>query len=138
MFAAIAFVVVALTTVLELAGVWLAPLAALVLGALAGRQASSYGRSAVKAGLAVGAAALLGAVVGLAVPGLFAGMVPSVQDMVRASEPHPEARIPVSLIAPMGGLAGGLVGLILGLVNLVLAAVGGLIGGVLSVRRAAA
>lgn len=128
--AVIAFVIVAATSAVQLLGLPLAPLAALALGALAGWWAAAEGdggwRAALGAGAVVGAGALLGAVVGLAVPALIAGSLPDVQAFVQASEPHPEARIPLAWIAPLAGAGGLLGGLLLGLGNLALAAIGAL------------
>ena len=122
----VAFVIVALTSALQLFGLLVAPLATLALGALAGWFAAANGaggwRAALRAGLLVGAGALLGAVVGLALPALVAGNLPGVQEFVQLSEPHPEARIPIAWIAPLAGLGGLLSGLVLGIGDLALSA----------------
>jgi hypothetical protein len=133
-----AFFVAALTSVVQLVDVPLAPLAALVLGAIAGRQAARTvpGHiSPVWAGAVVGVGALLGAVLGMAAPAIWIGSLPDVQAFVQASEPHPEARLPFELIAPLAGLTGILIGLILGVGNLLAAALGGLIAGALTPPR---
>ncbi len=64
--AAIAFVLVALTSVFQLAEIPLAAAIALTLGIIAGGRAHALGQSAARAGVLVGVGALLGAVVGLA------------------------------------------------------------------------
>lgn len=48
----------------------------------------------VIAGLIVGAGVLLGAILDLAALGWIAGHYPSVQELVRSSEPYPEAQLP--------------------------------------------
>jgi hypothetical protein len=84
------------------------------------------------AGAVAGLGALLAGVVAFTVLGsLFAGD-PAVQEFVRASEPHPEARLPYAWIPLLGAALGGLVGLGVGLFHLVLATLGGLAVGVLS------
>ena len=129
---ALAFIVVALATPFELVGIPLASLAAIVLGAIAGwwtskaRAEGSAVRGA-KAGAIAGVGALLGSIIGLAVLALVIGNIPAVQEAVRASEPHPEARIPTSLIAPLAALGGVIGGFVLGLVDLALSAVSGLV-----------
>ena len=124
--ALVAFLIVALTSAVQLFGLPVAPLTALVLGALAGWFTAANGVGgrwdALRAGLFVGAGALLGAVVGLALPALVAGSLPGVQEYVQLSEPHPEARIPSTWIAPLAGLGGLLGGLLLGIGDLMLAA----------------
>lgn len=143
--AVLAFFAVALATPFELFGVPLAPLAALVLGAIAGwsvyterrevtRDTSGLG---ARAGIIVGIGALLGSIVGLAVLALWIGNIPEVQAYVQASEPHPEARIPVDWIAPLGALAGVIVGFLAGLLELALAAGAGWIAGLLHQNQAA-
>jgi hypothetical protein len=132
-----AFVLVGLTTAFQIVDVPLAPGAALCFGALAGWQAARTARRDItpfRAGAVVGVGALLGAVLGLAVPAILIGSLPGVQAFVQASEPHPEARLPLDLIAPLAGVAGGLVGVILGVGDLLAAALGGLIAGALTRR----
>jgi hypothetical protein len=68
---------------------------------------------------------------------LIAANMPAVQAFVQASEPHPEARIPTSLIAPLAGLAGVVTGGLLGAGYLVLAVVGALVGRMLVGRNRA-
>jgi hypothetical protein len=133
--ALLAFVIVAVATPFQIFGIPLAPFAALVIGAAAGWWVarSPYEDSAVsgaKAGAMVGLAALLGSIVGLAVLAYFFGNIPEVQQYIQASEPHPEARIPLDWIAPLGALAGVVVGLILGLFDLALSALAGWIAGI--------
>ncbi|MDQ3855783.1 MAG: hypothetical protein M3281_05235 [Chloroflexota bacterium] len=115
--AALAFVVVALTTPFELVGIPLAPIAAILIGGFAGWRIAiarheGDARQGARAGWYVGLGALLGSVVGLAVIGLVMGNIPEIQQTVRNSEPHPEAQVPTEWIAPLatlGGVVGGLV-----------------------------
>src|SRR5688572_18180767 len=123
--ALVAFVIVAVATPFELAGIPLAPLAALVIGATAGwwvvrPQDEDAPVNGVKAGAAAGVGAMLGSIVGLALLALWIGNIPEVQAYIQNSEPHPEARIPSEWIAPLGALAGVAVGFIVGLFDLVL------------------
>jgi hypothetical protein len=96
--ATLAFIVVALATPFEVLGIPLASVAALAIGAVAGwwiSKARGEGSAAqgVSAGVIAGSGALLGSIVGLAVLALVIGNIPEVQEAVRASEPHAEARI---------------------------------------------
>lgn len=136
----VALVIVGLVTPFELVGVPLAPIAALVLGAIAGwwvvKSRMEYGagegdavRSATRAGAAVGIGALLGSILGLAVLATWMGNIPELQTWVQNSEPHPEARIPSEWIAPLGALAGVVVGLIVGVLDLALSTLAGWIAG---------
>jgi hypothetical protein len=132
--ALVAFVVVALTTPFQLAGVPLAPFAALVIGAVAGwwvvrPQEGDAPVHGVKAGTAVGVGALLGSIAGLAVLALWMGNIPEVQAYIQNSEPYPEARIPTEWIAPLGTLAGVIIGFVVGLFDLALSAIAGLVAG---------
>jgi hypothetical protein len=132
--AALAFVIVALATPFQLLDVPLAPIAALVLGAVAGwwvanRRGEHTAGSGVQAGALVGLGALLGSIFGLAVLALWIGNIPEVQTFVQNSEPHPEARIPTEWVAPLGALAGVVVGFIVGLFDLLVAAVAGGVAG---------
>jgi hypothetical protein len=134
--AATAFVIVAVATPFQLFGVPLAPIVAIVLGAGAGwwmiSNSEQGGLNGLKAGAIVGAGALLGSIVGLAVLALFVGNIPEVQTYVQNSEPNPEARIPTEWIAPLGALAGVVVGFIVGLFDLILSAVAGFVAGALN------
>jgi hypothetical protein len=112
----------------------LAPLAAIVIGAIAGWWVSGTRVefttiNGSRAGFVVGIWALLGSVVGLGLLALFIGNIPEVQSFVQSSEPHPKARIPTGWIAPLGALAGVVVGLILGIFDLILSVVAGWIAG---------
>lgn len=136
----LAFGLAALATPFELLGLPLAPLVALVLGAVAGwRAALPASRTPVerglRAGLTVGFGALAGAVVGLVLVGLAAGNLPAVQAFVQNSEPHPEARLPEELIAPLAAFGGALGGLVLGGVDLALATLGGALAGLFRAGR---
>ena len=128
--AILAFIIVALATPFQVVGLPLAPLTALLIGALAGWRAARLhveGAAAwgVKAGAIVGVGALLGSIVVLVVLATALGSQGSIQDYIRASEPHPEARIPVEAIAPLAAAGGAVTGLLLGLGDLVLSAIGG-------------
>jgi hypothetical protein len=81
------------------------------------------------AGAIAGLGALVAAFVAFTVLGAVLGTDPALQDLVRSSEPHPEARVPYEWIPSLGGAPGGLVGLGVGLMQLVLAAFGGLVVG---------
>jgi hypothetical protein len=134
--AVLAFIIVAVATPFELFGVPLAPIAALIFGAIAGwmvagTRRSDTGAAGARAGALVGVGALLGSIVGLAVLALWIGNIPEVQTFVQNSEPHPEARIPADWIAPLGALAGVVVGLVVGLFDLIIAAIAGWIAGAL-------
>jgi hypothetical protein len=138
--ATLAFIVVALATPFEVLGIPLASVAALAIGAVAGwwiSKARGEGSAAqgVSAGVIAGSGALLGSIVGLAVLALVIGNIPEVQEAVRASEPHAEARIPTSLIAPLAALGGVIGGFVLGLVDLALSAIGGLVAALIYGRQ---
>ena len=109
----------------------LAPLTALVVGAAATRVRLHEGQAtlgpAVSAALIVGLGALVASVAAAVLLGFALGSDPAVQELVRASEPHPEARLPYAWIAPLAATLGGFAGLALGLCNLALAAFGGLL-----------
>ncbi len=138
--AILAFIVVALATPFQVLGLPLAPIAALVIGAYAGWRtarfhvegAASWG---AKAGAIVGIGALLGSIVVLVVLATALGSQTGIQEYIRASEPHPEARIPVEAIAPLAAAGGALTGLLLGLGDLVLSAIGGLFAAVIYNRQ---
>ena len=134
-----AFVVVALLTPFEVFGVPLAPLAAIIMGGLAGWWVSSTfpehtAGSAARAGAWVGLGALLGSIAGLAVLALWIGNIPEVQAFVQNSEPQPGARIPADWIAPLGALAGVVVGFFAGVIDLVLSWIAGWIAGAVNTR----
>jgi len=57
------------------------------------------------------------------------GLDPSIQKFVRNSEPHPEARVPIEWMAPLGAAVGGFAGFAMGLINLDLSSLGGTIIG---------
>jgi hypothetical protein len=138
-----AFVVVALLTPFQLFGVPLAPLAAIVMGGVAGWWVSSTrpehtaGRAA-RAGAWVGLGALLGSIAGLTVLALWMGNIPEVVSFVQNSEPNPEARIPTDWIAPLGALAGVVVGFIVGVIDLALSWGAGWIAGIVNNRNVSA
>jgi len=134
-----AFVIVALATPFQFFDVPLAPVAALMFGAIAGwwmlnSKSEHTAVDGLKAGAIVGVGALLGSVVGLAVLALFVGNIPEVQAYIQNSEPHPEARIPTEWIVPLGALAVIIVGFVMGLFDLAASAVAGLVAGALRAR----
>jgi hypothetical protein len=134
--AALALIAVAVATPFQLFNVPLAPVVALVFGAIAGwwlaaTRGEHTAQSGVQAGGIVGLAALLGSIIGLAVLALWVGNIPEVQTFVQNSEPHPEARIPTEWIAPLGALAGVVVGFFAGLFDLALSALAGWAAGAL-------
>ena len=138
--AVLALVAVCLATPLQLLGIPLAPIVALVLGAIAGWWISSVrGRGTAEGGVVsgaiVGLGALIGSIIALAVVALFIGNIPEVQQLIQSSEPHPEARLPSNLIAPLALLSGVLGGFMLGIADMVLAALSGMIAGVIYGHR---
>ena len=110
------------------------PAAALVVGLIAawsGARAEdgSLG-SGVRASLWAGLGALVGTALVVSVLAVVLGGDASIQELVRTSEPHPEARIPYEWIQPIAAATGLLVGILVGIENLVTAAIGGLVGAV--------
>jgi hypothetical protein len=75
-----------------------------------------------------GAGALVASVMAFVLLGTVLGNMPAIQELIRNSEPHPEARVPYEWIPGLAAGLGGLVGLGIGIVNLLLATLGGLIG----------
>ena len=142
LWAAGAFVLVLAATMLPTIGVVVAaPLASLAIGAGAawwvrGAPGATAGRATAAAAMA-GTGALLASMAAFTVFGFALGSDPGVQEFIRGSEPHPEARIPYAWIAPLGAFGGALVGLGVGLINLVLAGIGGLLAGIGSSRASA-
>jgi hypothetical protein len=134
--ALLAFVLVGAVTLIPVAGIPLALLAALIAGAVAGwwvarTQGVGTATSGVRAGAIVGVAALLGSIVGLTILGLVVGNDPTVQTWIQFSEPHPEARLPGDLIVPLAALAGVLGGLVFGVFDLLVSVVAGGVAGLL-------
>jgi hypothetical protein len=111
----------------------LAPTAAVVLGVAAAWSAvHASGHTlmdAVKASASAGAGAWLASFAAFVALGAIVGNVPAIQEFVRNSEPHPEARVPYEWIPSLTTMLGALVGVVIGLVNLALATVAGLITG---------
>ena len=150
--AAVAFIVVALTSLIPLVGAFLvAPLAALAIGAGAGWWASkvlgggSAGRGA-GAGAITGVGALFGSVVGLALlAAMFGNSVgnnPDFQQQLQqgiedAQEQNPDPQAPDieipeisgGAVTGAAGVVGAVGGFCFGLVDLLLAVLGGLLGG---------
>lgn len=146
--ALISLVVVALASIVPVLGtVVIAPLASLILGAVAGWWASkalgygTAGRGAA-AGAIAGTGALIGSVVGvLLLASIFAGSNPQLdQDFQRALEEarqqDPNAEIPDMSLGALAGLGGGIAGFCFGLFDLFLATIGGLIAGAVTGRNA--
>ncbi|MCU0490538.1 MAG: hypothetical protein MUD01_02925 [Chloroflexaceae bacterium] len=111
---------------------WPLPLATLIIALVSGWLAYQQGTTEVRGlGLRAGAWAGFGALVGITV--VFAAMLfaigsdPGVQEFVRASEPHPEARLPYAAIAPLAAGVGALLGLVTGFFSLLAALIGGLL-----------
>lgn len=127
------FVVLAATVLPTVGWVFAAPALSLIMGATAAWWVrSTPGARATKAavsGAIAGLGALLASVVAFAVYGWLFGNDPALQEWIRNSEPHPEARIPYDWIAALGAFAGVFVGLASGVINLGLALVGGLFVG---------
>jgi hypothetical protein len=136
--AIVAFVVVGVASLVPEVGLFgLGPLAALVIGAVAGYQAaSSSGSSGVRAGVTAGIGALIGTTLFVAVASLILGGDAAIQDFVRASEPNPEARVPYEWIQPLAAVLGIFVGLVVGVVNLIASAIGGFVATLIAPSRA--
>jgi hypothetical protein len=117
----------------------LAPLASLAAGGVAAwlrvRGDHAPLGQAVSTATGVGLGALVGSVCAALLIGFVLGSDPVVQELVRASEPHPEARLPYAWIAPLAATLGGFAGLALGLFDLALAALGGVLGGLAAGAR---
>ncbi len=127
-----AFAVVLGATFVPLIGVHiLAPCAALVIGVAAAwwlLQSPGHTISQATALAAIaGVGALLASVVAFVFLGTLLGNAPAIQELIRNSEPHPEARVPYEWIPGLAAGLGGLVGFGIGILNLLLATVGGLI-----------
>jgi hypothetical protein len=131
---ALGLATVGVATVVPVIGTFaIAPLCALAVGAgvawsaARGEPEGSLGRG-LGAGTLAGIGALVGTVLGFTVLAFLLGADPTLQEMVRSSEPHSEARIPAGLIAPLAAATGALLGLLWGGLNLALATLGGLLG----------
>jgi hypothetical protein len=128
---------VALVSLIPVVGSFvIAPFVALAVGAVAGRSASRMAdagaaNQATKAGAFTGIGALLGSILGLTILLLIIADNPAMQEAIRNSEPHPEARIPYAWMAPLAALGGIVGGFVVGLFDLLLATVGGLLAGLL-------
>src|SRR5690349_7673619 len=107
-YAVMALIGVALVSLIPYYGSFvIAPLAALAIGAVAGRRAAAVAgdrttNEAVRAGALVCLGATIGSIIGLTILVLFVVDIPAVQDFIRSSEPNPEARIPFEGIMPLG------------------------------------
>ena len=108
----------------------LAPLAAVVIGVLAAwymrAPDGSTGRP-TRAAVVAGLGAFLASIIVLAGFGLALGSNPAIQELIRESEPHPEARVPYEWMTGLGMATGALVGFGMGLFNFVLSTVAGLL-----------
>ena len=138
--AAVGLVVVGLAVMVPVIGTFfLAPLGAAVIGAVAAWQASkgadNASRAGLKSGAVVGVGAFIGSVVAISAFATFLGADPAVQEFVRNSEPHPEARIPYELMEPVAAAAGLIIGLIVGAVNFGASTVAGLLAGLVAELR---
>lgn len=107
----------------------------LIAGWLATRRADATAYAGTRTGFAIGFGALLA--VTLVCAGLLArlGGNPAVQELVRLSEPHPEARLAPAAIPWLGAGVGALLGLTSGAQSLATALFGGLIADLLRARR---
>jgi hypothetical protein len=107
------------------------PLVAIVLASFAGYRAWHKRGGTVAdgaiAGFVVGVGVLIGAVIGLTALGWIAGNYPEFQELVRNSEPNPDAQLPYDWIAPLGAVTGALIGFLAGLTYLVPATIAGLV-----------
>ncbi len=74
-----------------------------------------------------GAGALLASMVAFLFLGTVLGNIPAIQELIRNSEPHAEARVPYEWIPGLAAVLGGLVGFGIGILNLLLSTIGGLI-----------
>ena len=107
------------------------PLVAIVAAGFAGyrachRPGGTAGDGTI-AGFVVGVGVLIGAVIGLTALGWIAGNYPEFQELVRNSEPNPDARLPYDRIAPLGAATGALIGCLTGLTSLIAATIAGLV-----------
>ncbi|NTU78340.1 MAG: hypothetical protein HGA45_02875 [Chloroflexales bacterium] len=121
-------------------GDWALPLLGAVAGVIAGWLALRGATDGpIWRGLRAGAAAGAGIFIGvtLAFAGLLAmlGADPAVQEFIRMSEPHPEARLAPAAIPWLGGVVGALLGLFAGGKSLLAAILGGLVVDLLHERR---
>jgi hypothetical protein len=107
----------------------------LVVGWLAAQAPDRPTQAGARAGAAAGFGALLA--VTLVCTGLLAwlGGNPAVQEVVRLSEPHPEARLAPEAIPWLSAGIGALLGLTVGAQSFALALFGGLIADLLGGRR---
>lgn len=117
----------------------LVPTVMLAVGFLAGwlavPQVEPSAHNGTRAGFAVGFGALVA--VTLVCTGLLAwlGGNPTVQELVRLSEPQPEARLDPAAIPWLGAGVGALLGLTIGAESLATALFGGLLAELLHGRR---
>jgi hypothetical protein len=144
--AALAFVTVALASLIPLVGVFLvAPLTAAIVGAGAGWWASKalgYGTAGrgAGAGAIAGIGALIGSVVGLAILAGIVGNSAQFQQQLNqvlrdAQQQNPGTAVPninAGALATVGGIIGGFC---FGLFDLFLSVIGGLIAGVVYGRN---
>lgn len=107
----------------------------LITGWVAAPRAEPVNHAATRAGFAAGVGALVA--VTLICAGLLAwlGTHPAVQELVRLSEPHPEARLAPAAIPWLGAGIGTLLGLTIGAQSLATALFGGLLAELLGGRR---
>jgi hypothetical protein len=108
----------------------LAPLAAVVIGVMAAWYMRAPDGSAgrpTRAAMVAGVGAFLASIIALTGFGWLLGSNPAIQELVRESEPHPEARVPYEWMAGFGMATGALVGFGMGLFNFALSTVAGLL-----------
>ena len=74
-----------------------------------------------------GLGAFLGSSIALTAFGLVLGSTPAIQELVRQSEPHPEARVPYEWMAALGMASGALTGFGMGVFEFVLSTIAGLL-----------
>jgi hypothetical protein len=139
--AVIAFVVVGVVSLVPAFGLFcVGPLAAVVVGGIAGYRAASTAEvspsgAGIRAGLAAGVGALIGALVVGTLTGLVVGSLPGVQDIVRQSGAEADAGVATEWIAPIASALGALVGVILGVMDFLAAVVAGLVGAAIGGQR---
>lgn len=142
--AVIAFLVVGVVSLVPAFGLFcVGPLAAAIVGAVAGYRAASSAEvgpsgAGIRAGVAAGVGALIGALVVATVTGLFIGSLPWVQNVVLQSGEEADANVATEWIAPVASALGALVGVILGAMNFVAAVVAALVGAAIGGQRPSA
>jgi hypothetical protein len=106
----------------------------LLAGWLATRSAERSAQAGTRAGAAAGFGALLAVTLTLGALTAWLAADPVVQELVRLSEPHPEARLAPALIPWLGAGVGALLGLLIGAESFATALCGGLLADLLRGR----